>query len=129
MNARLSVESLESGTIDVDAFDHEAHVYVAWCYFAEFPPELAADRFCGAFRRLTEKIGAPDKYHETITRFFLQLIAERRGNDPAEGWPAFRRSNEDLCSAAAVLLHRHYSQELLSSDRARGSFVMPDRRA
>jgi hypothetical protein len=33
-----------------------------------------------------------------------------------------------LCSGAAELLQRHYSPELLSSERARTSFVMPDRR-
>jgi hypothetical protein len=124
---RLSVESFESGAIDVDAFDHEAHVYIAWCYFEAFPPALAADRFCAALQRLTGKIGVPDKYHETITRFFLHLIAERRGYEPEEDWPAFRRRNKDLCSGAAALLQYHYSQELLSSDRARVSFVSPDR--
>ena len=30
--ARLSVVGFESGRIDIDAFDHEAHVYVAWLY-------------------------------------------------------------------------------------------------
>jgi hypothetical protein len=126
--ARLSVVGFESGRIDIDAFDHEAHVYVAWLYLAQYPPEEAADRFCAALRRLTEQLGQTGKYHETISRFFLQVIAERRDAAPADAWPAFRRKNEDLCSGAAAVLDRHYSRELLSSDRARAEFLTPDRR-
>ena len=127
-HARLSVAAFEAGEIDVDAFDHEAHVYVAWLYLEQFPPEQAADRFCAALRRLTERLGLSGKYHETISRFFLQLIADRRDAAPGDAWPAFRRKNEDLCSGAAALLDRHYSRELLSSDRARVEYVTPDRR-
>ncbi|MGA8203024.1 MAG: hypothetical protein WB812_00810 [Woeseiaceae bacterium] len=126
--ARLSIEKFEAGNVDVDAFDHEAHVYIAWLYLKTFPRAQAAARFCAALRRLTERVGVPARYHETISRFFLELIARRRDTAAARDWPAFRRENDDLCSGAAELLQRHYSPELLSSERARTSFVMPDRR-
>ena len=126
--AQLSIESFETGNVDVGAFDHESHVYIAWLYLQTFPRAQAADRFCTALRRLTERIGVPAKYHETISRFFLELIARRRDTAAARDWPAFRRDNDDLCSGAAELLQRHYSPELLWSVRARTSFVMPDRR-
>jgi hypothetical protein len=126
--AQLSIENFETGNVDVDAFDHEAHVYIAWLYLKTFPRAQAADRFCAALRRLTERAGAPAKYHETISRFFLGLIARRRDTSGAADWPAFHRENDDLCKGAAGLLQRHYSPELLSSVRARTSFVMPDLR-
>jgi hypothetical protein len=126
---QLSVQRFEAGTIDPEAFDHEAHVYVGWLYLKAFPRPEAGDRFCAALRRLTVRLGIPDKYHETITRFFLQLIAERYAAAPQDDWRKFRARNDDLCGGAGALLGRHYSPELLASDRARRSFVAPDRRA
>ena len=126
--AQLSIENFETGNVDVGAFDHEAHVYIAWLYLETLPRAQAADRFCAALQRLTERVGVPAKYHETISRFFLGLIARRRDTSGAADWPSFCRENDDLCKGAAELLQRHYSPELLSSDRARTSFVIPDRR-
>jgi hypothetical protein len=125
----VSIENFESGVVDPDRFDHEAHVYVAWLYLKAFPRRMAADRYCAALRRLTEKVGVPGKYHETITRFLLQQIAERYAAAPHEGWSEFRLRNDELCSGAAAILQRHYSRELLSSESARAAFLMPDRSA
>ena len=124
----FSIESFEAGSIDIAAFDHDAHVYVAWLYLKRFPLLDAVVRFTDAIRRLTVQIGVPDKYHETITWFFLFLIAERRANSRASDWFTFRRQNSDLFGRGAnSVLNRYYSNELLASDRARQSFVLPDR--
>ena len=125
---RFSVETFERGEIDPDAFDHEAHVYVAWLYLERFPLPLALEKFDAALRRLTVKLGIPGKYHVTITWFFVLLIAERRNADPGADWNRFRRRNADLVEDGG-LLRRYYSSRTLASDRARQSFVLPDRLA
>jgi hypothetical protein len=122
----FSVEAFERGEIDPDAFDDEAHVYVAWLYLERFPLPEALGKFDAALRRLTVKLGVPGKYHATITWFFLLLIAERRHADPGADWNRFRRQNADLVEDGG-LLGRYYSRRTLASDRARQSFVLPDR--
>ena len=79
---QLTIERFENGNISAEEFDHEAHLYVGWLYVTEFELSDAIARFERALKRLTAKLGVPDKYHATITWFFMLLIAERRDADP-----------------------------------------------
>ncbi len=119
----VSVESLERGEIDVEAFDHEAHVFAAWRFVSEMPLPEAIERFSSALKRLTRNLGVPEKYHGTVTWFYLLLIAERQR--PDQDWDAFRAANEDLFERD--LLGRYYTAECLGSEEARAGFVLPDR--
>jgi hypothetical protein len=121
----FSVEAFESGEIDPEPFDHEAHVYLAWRYLERFPLPAALEKFDAALRRLTTELGVPGKHHATITWFFLLLIAERRSEDPGADWCRFRQQNADLIEDEGIL-QRYYSRQVLASDRARQSFVLPD---
>jgi hypothetical protein len=128
LKPELSIAAFERGEIDPEAFDHQAHVYVAWLYLEQYPLPAALEKFDAALRRLTEKLGIPGKHHATITWFFLLLIGERCAADPGAAWPRFRRHNRDLIEDGG-LLGRYYRRETLASDRARRSFVLPDRLA
>ena len=119
----LTIEAVERGDIDVESFDHEAHVLAAWRFIAEMPLPEAIERFSGALQRLTTALGVPGKYHGTVTWFYMLLIAER--HRPNEDWAEFRRANTDLF--APDLLSRYYTPECLGSDEARRGFVLPDR--
>ena len=124
---QFTVELFEAGTIDVDAFDHEAHVYVAWLYLEELPLLDAIARFCAALKNLTTKLGVPGKYHETVSWFFMMLIAERRRRAGSSDWFSFRRANSDLFDRNDKIINRYYSKNLLGGDQARESFVLPDK--
>ncbi len=126
----VSIESLEDGTLDVDAFDHEAHIYVAWLYLQRYPLHEASARFMSALQRLTRKLGIPGKYHETISWFFMLLIEERRSAQETDDWFSFHRDHADLFARGDDdIVNRYYSSELLGSDRARQSFMLPDKLA
>lgn len=127
LRPHLTIETFEAGAIDVDAFDHEAHVYVAWLYLDRYSLLEAIGRYTAALKRLTARLGIPGKYHETITWFFLILIEERRAGIRTNGWPEFRLANADVCCDAGAMLKRHYSQELLASPLARSTFLLPDK--
>lgn len=131
MNAQdapeISLAALENGSIDADTFDHAAHVYAAWLYLEQYSLPDAIAAFSAALRRLTVKLGVPDKYHETVTWFFMLLIAERRAAGAGGDWFAFCCDNPDLFCRRDNIIMRYYSSELLASDRARHAFVLPDR--
>jgi hypothetical protein len=122
-----TIEQFESGAVDVEAFDHEAHIYLAWSYLARCDLLESIRRYREALRRLTRKVGAEAKYHETITWFYLVSIAERRASAPGAEWTEFRRDNAELFAPAGAWLRRHYSEVRLQSALARTSFVLPDR--
>lgn len=126
----LSIDALETGSIDPEAFDHEAHIYLGWLYLERFEIPEAIRRFSTALRKLTEELGVPDKYHETITWFYLLLLAERRLSSPSQDWFSFRRENDDLFGRGdRSILFRYYNRATLADPGARRVFVLPDRLA
>ena len=121
----ITLEAFETADVDAERFDHEAHVYVGWLYLERFSLLEAIDRFTSALKRLTIELGAADKYHETISWFFMILIEERRQSGDAVSWTDFRQQNDDLFHGRD-LLQRFYSERCLLSSLARRSFVLPD---
>ena len=121
------LEDFEALEIDPAAFDHEAHIHVAWSYLGKMDLLHAIDRYRSTLRRLTVKLGVPGKYHETITWFFLIAVAERIQASPEADWNTFRRTNADLFEPNGAYLKAHYSAALLNSERARSGFALPDK--
>lgn len=122
----IDIRSFEAGAIDPNDFDHAVHVYIAWCYLQEHSLLDAIARFTTALRALTDRLGAAARYHETITWFFLVVIAERCAKTPSDDWPSFRQHNADLLRDASIL-RRFYTADRLQSELARRQFVLPDR--
>ena len=121
------VRAFEDASLDPAGFNHEAHILVGWWYLQEYSLLAAIERFTGALKALTRKLGLTRKYHETISWFYLIKIAERCSGAAAADWPAFRDANPDLFEWSPSLIQRYYSDSLLSSDSARRRFVLPDR--
>ena len=122
-----SVDEFEAGTVQPETFNHRAHVYVAWCYLQRCGLAEAAQRYTAALRRLTRKLGVPGKYNETISWFFLVIIAEKIAASPAASWQQFSSTHPDLCEDGGGMLGRYYSKSRLHSDAARRSFLLPDK--
>lgn len=120
------IQRFEAGEIPAGGFDHRAHVRLAWGYLARYSLLAAIARFVAALRGFVTRVGAENKYHETVTIAFLLMIAERR--KPGESWAAFAQRNPDLFERGLALLEKHYSSDTLSAADARQHFVMPDRR-
>ena len=123
----VDLEEFESAALDPEAFDHQAHVYVAWSLLEQGDLPEATQRFTSALKRLTRQHGIEGKYHETISCFYMTLIAERRALQDQEDWPSFSRGNPDLLMNAGELLKSYYSSERLHSPLACRQFLLPDR--
>jgi hypothetical protein len=116
-----------STALPADQFHHEQHVRVAWLFVCRHGMPAAIGEFSAAIKRFAAAKGAHGLYHETITWAFLLIIGERQARNAAETWPEFAAANPDLLMWQPSILDRYYSKELLKSDLARRSFVMPDR--
>lgn len=126
-SAAISIAAFEDGAVDPDRFDHEAHINVGWSYLQLYELEEAIDRFSAALRRLTKNLGIETKYHETITWFFMILIADRRSTSASNDWQGFRQGNADLFARRPSIISQYYSDKRLGTSLARTQFVLPDR--
>jgi len=120
--------AFESTALDPGAFHHRHHVRTAWIFLERLPVLEVLARFTAGLRRLAEAAGKPGLYHETITWAYVLLVHERRAAAGVEDWPAFAARNPELLAwKPSVLEARYYREETLWSDRARATFVLPDR--
>jgi len=124
MSDRELVQWMEECTLPPAAFDHRAHVRLAWIYLRERPLLEALSHFIDTLRRYASSLGAAAKYHETITYAFVFLIHERMQRQDAETFDDFLEANADLLGP---ILTRYYRAETLASDFAKRTFVLPDR--
>lgn len=122
----IGVAEFENAEFDVSEFNHEAHVYVAWSLLHDCPLTDAIQRYTRALQKITRRIGQPGKYHETVSWFFLIIIAERRTGNAECDWSEFKRRNPDILEHAGDLIGKYYSAQLLQSETARKLFVLPD---
>jgi hypothetical protein len=121
-----TIAQFESLDVDPAEFDHEAHLYVAWSYLKQFDLLASIDRYRSTLRRLTQKFGVPDKYHETITWFYLIQVGERAAGNAASDWLGFKEENRDLFARNPGIIRRYYSESRLRSEVASEIFVLPD---
>ena len=124
------VRSFEAGEEPPGGFHHAEHVRVAWWYLRQHPWPAALDRFSTALRRFAAAQGKPGLFHETITTAFVLVINERLDlADRQAPWAEFAANNADLLTWRPSVLSRYYRADTLSSERARRTFVLPDRLA
>jgi hypothetical protein len=125
LSDEVLVAGFESTALPAERFTHAAHVRVAWYYLRSLPVLEAVARFAAGIWRFANSKGATTKYHETITIAYLLIIHERLDGARSLTWESFADRNPDLFDRA--LLSRYYSDRLLTSERARDAFVLPDR--
>jgi hypothetical protein len=122
-----TLQNFESGNVNAEEFDHTAHVYIAWKMLQESNPLETINRYSAALRRITAALNVPGKYHETITWFYVLIIADRISPASPGNWEQFAASNPDLLGNSMHLLSSYYSDERLWSADARQRFLLPDR--
>jgi hypothetical protein len=117
--------ALERGEIENEDFQHVSHLHVAWVYLSEsVSPNEVADKMRKTLRQFAASMGKLEKYHETITLFWIFLLADAHAT-------ASSRTLEEIVHANPRLLEKdfpltYYSRERLFSQCARSSWLEPD---
>jgi hypothetical protein len=120
-------------TLPKDEWTHHAHLRVGLWHLLRYPPAEALDLLRDRISRYNVSVGgvntATDGYHETITRFYVWVIAQFVATADRS------RSEDDLADelirtrGGKDLPLRHWSRERLFSSDARLGWVEPDVRA
>ena len=104
-------------------FGHAEHLRLAWLHDDRLGPEAGDEATAATLKRI-DAVHGGGKYHETITRFWLELVRHARRRFAGTGFESMLAEHPQLLDKAT--LSRHYSPELLASAEARRSLVAPD---
>ena len=124
---RVIVDGFESCRTGKDSFKHQDHLVVAVSYLRELTVADAASKMrTNLLRFIDHHQIDPQKYNETITVFWLEVVAEllsklRSDSTLVENCNAVMESLNN-----AGLVFDYYSRERLFSDEARETFIRPD---
>jgi hypothetical protein len=104
-------------------FDHRQHVKFAWSAVRDFGAERAEQHVSDEIREFAAR-HAPGKYHQTMTSFWVRLVAHTLDVDDSGSFDQHLARFPVLGDKRAAWLH--YSQDVLGSDEARERRVAED---
>ena len=126
METKQLIEKFEHQSFEPGEFGHQEHLKVAWFYVTNESLPIAKQKFHQAIEKLVIKFAAEDKYHRTLTDFFLDYLQQIKWFLQTNEWDEVERNCPLLIQDAKKLVSYYYSQELLDSEHARCDFVEAD---
>lgn len=111
-----------------DAFRHRQHIHLAFIAVQRYGAAQAAQAMSRWLRHITVYARAPQKYNETVTRAWSEIVAHHVGIDRSVADFADFADFADRHPALLDkrLLSRHYTSAALASPAARAGWVAPD---
>jgi hypothetical protein len=106
-------------------FRHRQHVNLAFAAVRRYGMPAATGKICTWIRLTAAYERAPQKYHHTVSRAWVEIVAHHVGADPdCADFDVFAGRNPALLDKR--LLTRHYRSATLASWPAREGWVEPD---
>jgi len=106
-------------------FRHRQHINLAFAAVRRYGMPAATGKICTWIRHIATYEQAPQKYHHTVSRAWVEIVAHHVGADPdCADFDLFAGRNPALLDKR--LLTRHYRSATLASGLARDGWVEPD---
>lgn len=103
---------------------HRAHLHLTWLAVSRCGVPDATALIADGLRRTTRYAGAPQKYHATVSRAWVELVGHHAAERPDPSVGAFTGRVPDLLDKR--LLTRFYRPATFASASARTGWVEPD---
>jgi hypothetical protein len=114
-----------SGTLSSTQFHHRDHLRLAWCLIRGSGVETASGTITGGIRDFATQHGQADKYHETLTQFWVRIVSHLI--DARPDITAFERFLDVFPHLLnKELPYQHWRRETMQSSAARAHWVEPD---
>src|SRR2546427_11247999 len=110
------------GNLSGEEFRHRGHLRLAWLVPFKHSRIEAESILAREIRRFAIANGASNRYHDTLTRFWVRIVGHALENAPDT------QSIDELLTRFPFLLdkglpYRHWLGETFHSDRARAGWV------
>lgn len=122
------VGKFESCEYGLEEFTHARHLTVACWYLCICPREEALARMRAGLRRFIAH-HRKEGYHETITRFWMELLDGYLGGLPADMPLDAKVKTAVARYGRKDVLFAYYTRERVMSDAARREWMEPDLRS
>ena len=124
------IEAFEAGTLDKSRWTHAAHVLTGACYVHSFGEAAATARMRERVSAFNLAVGGKNTftsgYHETITVFWIKLLAAH--HSPEESRASFaHRAVRELAYNRSIYAD-FYDFDLVASTEARRVWIAPNLR-
>jgi hypothetical protein len=119
------VRAFLDGALSPHQFHHRDHLRLAWYLARERGADEAGPLIATAIRDFAARHGHAEKYHETMTRFWVRAVAHHVAARPnLSDFDGFLAAFPPLLDTG--LPYRHWSREAMASAGARAGWVEPD---
>jgi hypothetical protein len=106
-------------------FRHRQHINLAFYAVRRYGMPEAVGMICGWIQQIAAYERAPQKYHHTVSRAWVELVAHHMAAEPGcADFDVFAERNAALLDKR--LLGRHYRSSTLAAGPARHGWVEPD---
>jgi hypothetical protein len=109
-----------------DRFGHRQHVHLTWLAVRRHGTGAAIALVSDGIQRTATYAGAPQKYHATVSRAWVELVGFHLASGSDDDFDAFVDRYPALLDKR--LLARHYRSSTLATVEARSGWVEPDLR-
>jgi hypothetical protein len=107
------------------AFRHRQHINLAYIAICRYGMPAAPERVCSWITQIAAYERAPQKYHETVSRAWVEIVAHHVATNPdCQNFDTFAAQNPILLDKR--LLTRHYRSTTLAATHARNTWTAPD---
>src|SRR5712664_775491 len=125
MDDREFLRLFHDGNLPGEEFRHKGHLRPAWLVLSHHARGEAEKIVAREIRRFAAASGAANRYHDTLTRFWVRLVGHAMEN------ALETKSIDELLARFPFLLdkslpYRHWRGETFNSDNARVAWVEPD---
>jgi hypothetical protein len=105
-------------------FGHREHVHLTWLAVRRYGTPAAIRLVSDGIQRTARYAGAPQKYHATVSRAWVELVGHHAASEAEGGFDIFAERYPALLDKR--LLVRHYRPATLASAQAKAGWVEPD---
>jgi len=116
--------AFEGGQVRGQDFRHLDHLRLAWACVRQAPDaDAACARVSALIRRFATGLGHPEKYHQTLTVFWVRLLWAY--HDRLGGVPFAEAVAHNPAILDKDFVFRFYPRELLLGPQARSEWIEP----
>jgi hypothetical protein len=107
-----------------DRFGHRQHIHLTWLAVRRYGTDTATAIVSDGIQRTARYAGAPQKYHATVSRAWVELVGHHIASGDDDDFDTFAARYPALLDKRQ--LAHHYRSSTLATVEARSGWVEPD---